>query len=190
MWNSEQVYVKCDKTKTQEEALIGDPSVIYFTTDTNEIILNGISYGKEGFLPLTGGTLNGNLSIAQGNLLSFSDAGTISGDNGTLNITSDAVDIFAPVWADSLEANTIRKTGGTDQQVLMADGSVKELSEVSGSTDLTDYYTKEQIDAMLAGMQQTIDDMRAMLNEVIAISGGGVPLQISTPDTTEAQVEE
>lgn len=101
-------------------------------------------------------------------MLSFSDAGTISGDNGTLNIASSAVDIFAPVWADSLEANTIKKTGGTDQQVLMADGSVKELSEVSGSSD---YYTKEQIDAMLAGMQQTIDDLRAMLNETATGEG-------------------
>lgn len=45
LWNSEQVYVKCDKTKTQEEALIGDPSVIYFTTDTNCIITNGQQFG-------------------------------------------------------------------------------------------------------------------------------------------------
>jgi hypothetical protein len=41
LWQTEDSYVKCDKTKTEAEALSGEADVLYFTTDTHKIILNG-----------------------------------------------------------------------------------------------------------------------------------------------------
>lgn len=45
LWRNQEDLISYDKTKTEEEALVGDPGVIYFTTDTNRIILNGLLYG-------------------------------------------------------------------------------------------------------------------------------------------------
>ena len=45
LWRNQEDLIAYDKTKTEEEALVGDPGVIYFTVDTNRIILNGLLYG-------------------------------------------------------------------------------------------------------------------------------------------------
>lgn len=46
LWGNESTYIKCDKSKTEEEALSGDENVIYFTTDTHSICLNGAIYSN------------------------------------------------------------------------------------------------------------------------------------------------
>lgn len=46
LWGNENTYIKCDKSKTEEEALSGDENVIYFTTDTHSICLNGAIYSN------------------------------------------------------------------------------------------------------------------------------------------------
>lgn len=46
LWQTEDTYVKCDKSKTLEEAISGESNIVYFTTDNNSIIVNGKSYGK------------------------------------------------------------------------------------------------------------------------------------------------
>lgn len=46
LWGNESTYIKCDKSKTEEEALSGDENVIYFTTDTHAICLNGAIYSN------------------------------------------------------------------------------------------------------------------------------------------------
>jgi hypothetical protein len=44
LWQTEDTYVKCDKSKTLEEALSGESDVVYFTTDSHQIVLNGSVY--------------------------------------------------------------------------------------------------------------------------------------------------
>lgn len=44
LWQTEDTYVKCDKSKTLEGALSGESDIVYFTTDSHQIILNGVVY--------------------------------------------------------------------------------------------------------------------------------------------------
>ena len=44
LWQTEDTYVKCDKSKTLEEAISGESDVVYFTTDSHQIVLNGSVY--------------------------------------------------------------------------------------------------------------------------------------------------
>ena len=46
LWQTEDTYVRCDKSKTLEEAVSGEADIVYFTTDTNEIVVQGKSYGS------------------------------------------------------------------------------------------------------------------------------------------------
>jgi hypothetical protein len=39
-------YVTHNRTKKYADALVGDPNTIYFTTDSHQIVLNGIAYGE------------------------------------------------------------------------------------------------------------------------------------------------
>lgn len=64
------------------------------------------------YLPLTGGTLTGNLAINGTNSLSVGGAGTFAG---------------------SVTANSFIKSGGTSSQYLMADGSVSTSAGVTGT---------------------------------------------------------
>jgi hypothetical protein len=44
LWQTEDTYVKCDKSKTFEEAISGESDIVYFTTDSHQIVLNGSVY--------------------------------------------------------------------------------------------------------------------------------------------------
>jgi hypothetical protein len=44
LWQTEDTYVKCDKSKTFEEAISGESDIVYFTTDSHQIVLNGVVY--------------------------------------------------------------------------------------------------------------------------------------------------
>ena len=47
LWQTEDTYVKCDKSKTFEEAISGESDIVYFTTDTHQIVLNGVAYNLQ-----------------------------------------------------------------------------------------------------------------------------------------------
>ena len=47
LWQTEDTYVKCDKSKTEEEALSGQSDIVYFTTDSHQIVLNGSVYNVQ-----------------------------------------------------------------------------------------------------------------------------------------------
>lgn len=47
LWQTEDTYVKCDKSKTLEEAVSGESDIVYFTTDSHQIVLNGVVYNLQ-----------------------------------------------------------------------------------------------------------------------------------------------
>lgn len=47
LWQTEDTYVKCDKTKTLEEAISGESDIVYFTIDSHQIVLNGVVYSLQ-----------------------------------------------------------------------------------------------------------------------------------------------
>lgn len=47
LWQTEDTYVKCDKSKTLEGAISGESDIVYFTTDSHQIILNGVVYSLQ-----------------------------------------------------------------------------------------------------------------------------------------------
>jgi hypothetical protein len=44
LWQTEDTYVRFDKSKTLEEAVSGESDIVYFTTDSHQIVLNGSVY--------------------------------------------------------------------------------------------------------------------------------------------------
>lgn len=57
-------FVKFNRKASKQEALSNqDPNTIYFVKEGLDgyIIMNGIKYGPAGYLPLTGGTISGDL---------------------------------------------------------------------------------------------------------------------------------
>ena len=46
LWQTEDTYVRCDKSKTLEEAVSGEADIVYFTTDSHQIFMNGRPYSN------------------------------------------------------------------------------------------------------------------------------------------------
>lgn len=162
-------YVTHNRTKNYADALVGDPNTIYFTTDSNQIVLNGVAYGGDptaiskieytkdskvisaalndlnarlldtsddlnaklldisnnlNFLPLTGGTMSGDITMSGETKLIFGDTSVYN--NGHLFIDG-ALQVESRVTADGFT----HASHTSDDYVLLAGGGAKLLSEIT-----------------------------------------------------------
>jgi hypothetical protein len=138
-----------------------------------------------GYLPLTGGTLTGDLNMAYSSKLNFGTAyiqqSTIPGPQGTnmghiLNF--DGVDGYGYYNFDnSVHATSFVNVGGTSAQFLKADGSVDSNAYITASA-LTGYATQSWVTTQLASYNptanfKTINNQSIIGTGNINIEGGG-----------------
>lgn len=153
--------------------------------DVATFIYDGLNYiylGTDNALNRAGGVINGELKIYKDNVMVHADGVGLGISNGAMGAES----YIAPNMVVSAQFKT---PNGTENQILMADGSVKEFSEIgggmniSGTVNLTNGTFNTQNNSSLNSYSKVFDNMSVgeMRMYLVADSSGNLP---STTETS------